>query len=429
MRLKAIARVFRYPIVYIIKILLFFIPKKRNLMVFSSWFGNNYSDNTMYLYEYLLKSKEYCVMWLTRNLDVYEELKNNGKPVRMLNSISGLWYQIRAKYLFSTIQLNDFNRYFLSNCIYIDLDHGIPFKRAGYDIDKANSAKDERLDNLFKKFVHYYSTATSYLSALMIRQSYHTPMNKILLCGKPREDLFFNKELQKGLNDSLRKIIGARRAITYMPTHRKCGDIKIDLFKILDLDFLDSFCEENNCVFIIKKHYYHSKEETDLSRFKNIFDLTQEKSINSQMLLAQTDVLISDYSSVCTEYLLLDRPLILYTYDIDWYKTVERGLFLPIECAIFGLQVNTAEELNHALSSIVLQGDLSEPKRKMAKEIYYDESIDYSCSSRQIIKLIKKESLNQYNQDWSSQIEEVASNKYLKGIEELLVNESIGYNC
>ena len=48
-----------------------------------------------------------------------------------------------------------------------------------------------------------------------------------------------------------------------------------------------------------------------------IIDLSKEREIND--LLFVSDILITDYSSVCFEFALLNRPMIFFAYDMNSY--------------------------------------------------------------------------------------------------------------
>lgn len=420
--MKKILRLFKPPFVFLIKLFLFAIPKNKKLVAISAWFGKQYADNTKFLFEHLLKTNDFHAIWLTRDRTVFSKLKSEHKPVAMLNSLRGIWIQIRAFVLVSTIQLSDFNPYFLCKCFYLDLDHGIPFKRAGFDIDKINEKKKEKDERMLMRFIKYYSTATSYLSALMIKSSYHLKLDRILLCGKPRNDLFFNKELQIGLNEKLARIIKDKKTIVYMPTHRQCGAVEIPVNRLFDFDKIQKICDEYGYIFIIKKHYYHKNEKTNVTGFKSVIDITDCKNIDSQMLLCQTNILISDYSSVCSEFLLLNRPIIHYAYDYEWYQKVERGIFLPIDKVSFGEVVNTKESVTNAIINAI-KNDAFKTKREEASKIYFDNSINYSCSSSMVVdylKLMKNGKINKF--DWTPYIEKNNANPFLKGIEELFLS-------
>ncbi|MFK4998737.1 CDP-glycerol glycerophosphotransferase family protein [Bacillus sp. N9] len=57
-----------------------------------------------------------------------------------------------------------------------------------------------------------------------------------------------------------------------------------------------------------------------------VFDFTNNESIND--LLFITDLLITDYSSVCFEFSLLNKPMIFYCFDLEEY-TRSRDFYTP----------------------------------------------------------------------------------------------------
>lgn len=397
---RTVYRLIRDSLILCCKGIISFIPKEQNLLLFTAWFGERYSDNTMFLYEYYQSNPKYKVVWTTKNKRVYEKLKKEGKLVVMSNTIKGVWTQIRAKVLFSTIQTSDYNPFFLSNCTFIDLDHGIIFKQVGYDIDK-NNTYIEKHDRIVKKNVRYYMTATSYLTHLMMMHSYHVDEKQILLCSKARLDYLFDES--KWLKDTpIYEIHKKAKTIVYMPTHRSCGEVKMFMSEILDLDFINGLCSKYGCFFIIKKHYYHKEEKEDLSQYDRIIDFTGEE-IDAQDMLVNADILISDYSSTYIDYLLLNRPLLLYTYDLEHYLKTERGLFVPFDQLSIGYQPKTKKELNEALLELLSRNeDKYLEQRNNVKSIYFDESLKNGEACSGIDKIVEKLMAGDYITDWNS---------------------------
>ena len=74
-------------------------------------------------------------------------------------------------------------------------------------------------------------------------------------------------------------------------------------------------------------------------------DLSDE-SINDLMYVS--DVLITDYSSCFYDFLLLQKPILFYVYDVERYSAT-RGVHYSIEETAPGLIVKTSEELIHIL--------------------------------------------------------------------------------
>lgn len=317
--------IFRIKIVHA---LLRLIPKQEGLVLCSAWFGQKYIDNTKYVYEYLINHSKYKVYWITKNRIIYTQLRKEKKPVILFNSIGGIWKQIRAQAVFSTVQFNDYNQWLLTNTIYIDLGHGHPIK------DPGKAFLQEPLLTLQKlkvANVHYYGIKASDFAKEKYQDVVPVNPDHIFISDFARNDVFVDLELRKGKNVIVDQYKRGRKAIVYMPTHRSDGRKPMDLDVILPLNEIQQFCQENNCVFIIKKHFYHRNEKMDLSGYSNIFDITNVDDIDPQVLLFQADVLISDYSACYIDYLLLDRPLMFYHYDLKDFQEQERSLYLPFE--------------------------------------------------------------------------------------------------
>lgn len=414
--LRSIYRIARDGLMVLIKYILLLIPKDNNLIIANAWFGQKYADNTMYEYEYLLTHTNFKVIWTTKNRQIYEQLKDEGKPVVLSNSLRGLWTQIRAKMLLSTIQHHDYNKFFLCNCILLDLDHGIIFKQVGFDINPTDTYQLTH-DKVVKRYVYYYMTTPSYLTEKMMEHSYHTTEDNTILCGKARLDYFFDGALRKE-NESLKELIGDRKTIVYMPTHRSCGEKQMNMEELLDLQYINELCEKHGYVFIIKKHFYHRKEGTSYtSKYNSIVDVT-DSTYDAQEMLYNADVLISDYSSCYIDYLLLDRPLVLYTYDLDNYLKEERGLFISFNDLDIGYQPSNRSELNEALTDIVSNGtDRYKEKRERAKSIYFDESLAIGDARKEICLIIQKLMAGQFKTNWGP----IAERELLKpGVQNLV---------
>ena len=109
------------------------VPKNSKLILFSSWNGYRYADNPMYQFEYLLKNSTYEVFWYTKDISIYQDLRNKNIPVVYAKSLKGIWMQTRAIMLVSSIQFGDYSPYFLGKCIYFDLGHGFKIKDSGFN--------------------------------------------------------------------------------------------------------------------------------------------------------------------------------------------------------------------------------------------------------------------------------------------------------
>ena len=384
-----------------LKIILRFIPKEKGLILFSAWFGQKYADNTRYTFETMLSKEEYRVKWYTVNKELYKELKSKSIPVVYGRSLVGIWQQIRAQMLVSTIQFGDFNQYFLSNCIYLDLDHGFSLKEVGLAIP-GTDGNYIKFQLLLRDHIDYWMSASSHFCMEKICECYKIEPAHVVKCNKPRTDVLFDKELREGKNILIDKIKDGRKAIVWMPTHRSCGDVKMPASQIFDLTKMEMLCKERDFVFIIKKHFYHREETEDFSKYPHIFDVTQE-DVDAQVILSQSDALISDYSSSYIEYLILDRPIILYAYDKEEYLKNERGLYIPLSENTAGEVVFNSDSLLNSVERITedwYDRTYAEGRHK-ARDLYFDAAVPTGRYREQAQEVIVQLMKGTYKPEWS----------------------------
>lgn len=386
--IKTIFHYLRRCLIVFNKIWMRFIPKNNQLILFTAWFGKKYADSSMYVFEYMLEHSNYSLYWYTLDSNVYAELKKKNIPVVHGKTLKGIWLQIRAKMLVASVQMDDYNPMFYQGAILLDLDHGFPIKQCGF-IRPAASKLWKEIQLLMRKGLQFYTTASSPYCLEQICKIHCVQPEQVIYVNKPRIDALFDLELRKGKNEIVDSVKQGRRAFVWMPTHRLSGHKSMEVNKILDLDLIQTICSTNNIVFIIKKHFYHRSEESDLSQYPNIYDLTNEE-LDTQILLAQADCLISDYSACYVDYLALNRPIILFCYDLDEYLKTDRDLLLPFAENTAGDIIKTNRELLNSMKRII--NDPNDSKfangRLNARNRYFGPNIEFGTSRAKVKEII-----------------------------------------
>lgn len=349
--INILLRPFRVLLILLCKSIAGVIPKDRKLVLFGAWFGQKYADNTKYLFEFCLGRSEVNPVWFTKSKSVFAYLSKQGKPVVYSKTLKGLFTQMRARMLVSTVDYGDFNYYFISNCIIFDQGHGVAIKHShdfGYE-----SKYQMFFDRLIHINVERYACATNPSLVEMVQDEVMIPNDHIVYANMARTDALFDDNIYDKRNDFLNSIINNRIVIVYAPTHRMQGKIAVRVEELFDLSEIQKLCERFNAVFIIKKHFYHRTEKTELERFDRIFDITNE-DIETQSLLCMTDILISDYSAIYIDFLATDRPIILYPYDYEEFCSSIRGLFLRMEDNPVGYKAKNQKELSECLENVLI---------------------------------------------------------------------------
>jgi len=181
----------------------------------------------------------------------------------------------------------------------------------------------------------YSETYTTFFNACMV-----TDPKKYIVSGAPRNDLLYLSDGKLNMKKIYGNKIDNHKIIFFMPTFREnyadnFNEIgKIFGFNEFSLERLNKFLEDNKCKLILKPHP-HSEELVlsyfDESHISNILILRNkdlvENSLDLYELLNATNMLITDYSSVFYDYLLLNKPMIFVPTDIDSYNN-ERGFII-----------------------------------------------------------------------------------------------------
>ena len=345
--------------------------KKRNpnLYVFGSWFGDKYADNSKYLYKYFLKKGENAY-WITKSKDVFYQLKQEGLPVALAYSKEGKRLCSTAGYIVTSTALSDINENVIGGATRIDLFHGIPLKKIMYDDEVGGKmlTKSQRIHEMLTRHAlkDYYVFSSSDIVSQSIRTAFRVNDDHILCYGLPRNDAFFDGSLnKKKFSDMEYKYV-----ISYLPTHRNAGKTPIPIEQLFDLKVLDVFCRDNKILFIIKKHFYHKSEKTDLSEYTNIIDLT-DQSYDTQELMYNSDVLITDYSSCYIDYLLLNRPIVFYSYDLEDYLRNDREMYYRYSDVAPGEVCTDFKQLYKTMKEIVESGFVIPSNQEKVRDMFF----------------------------------------------------------
>lgn len=156
---------------------------------------------------------------------------------------------------------------------------------------------------------------------------------KIIECGYPKEEVFFNdtgRIEQKVKKDF--KIDANTKILLYAPTFRDDKNYSVNDFPKINfhqlLNLLENKTQQKWCA-LIRLHPLDMKYENDFGPYdKKILNATHYSSM--QDLTLATEMFISDYSSGIFDFADLRRPAFLYVPDIDIYVE-KRGLYLKLE--------------------------------------------------------------------------------------------------
>lgn len=333
------------PIIYLVAI---FYPKTKDKYCFGSWFGKLYSDNSRYLYEAANDADGIDAIWITKSVEVQISLEQRGLKVFHAYSIQGLFHQLSAELMFCSVNSRDFNPFCIGpNTTLIQLWHGLPLKKIGYDV---KTTVPKRLRRWFRgRTVDSYSyvISPSYNFDEIFCSAFNIPVEKIIRAPYPRCVGMFQFE---GSQAELKLKYGIsldKKVALYLPTHRDEGKtITVISDTVSELVKYENVLDRLNIQIVIKLHFYDTRFIDVLKTSKNVICIYEDVDIYP--LLSISDLLITDYSSVIFDYYYLKKPVIIHAPDLVHYKLNNRELYLDI-CDFFIPDSQTVTELLNQL--------------------------------------------------------------------------------
>lgn len=258
-------------------------------------------------------------------------LKNNSKEYA--------GFLATSKYLFND---TSFPVYFIKKegQVYLNTWHGTPLKTLGRST--ANDYYD--IANLQKNFVaaDYLLYPSPYMTRWMLRDYMLRGIaeNKILQCGYPRNEIFFDQERGALLREQYG--FKNKQVIAYMPTWR--GNLRsVDAGQKDELQYmLDEIdCKLNDDqVMVVNLHPYVSNS-INYNVYRHIYKFPDH--LETYDFLNCSDILVTDYSSVFFDYAVSKKKIILFAYDEEEYFH-DRGVYMNFAELPF-VKVNTVDDL------------------------------------------------------------------------------------
>lgn len=342
------------PLKYILLAVSYIFPRNSNIWCF----GSAFNGNTKYLFLYMVNNQEKkrCI-WIGNKATV-EKINNWGYEAYQTWSLRGLFYCLTAgAYIYNSYPGN-INLYTMGGAKLVNLWHGIALKCIDRQIKtgpmaKCFHAKGVLYDLYYLNFRKHANVvlSTSPIMTENFSEAFDVPKERIVEGIYPRCDLFSKTETQ--ILDFIKKyeppyameLVNKIRSYTYtyiyMPTWRDTGDDFIENYGF-DFDKVNEVMVSQNRLFIIKMHPDSNlKIEHNLSNV-----LVIDSKIDLYPLLPFTDCLITDFSSIYFDYILMKgKHVILYLPDFDDYINKNRALKYPYDDVMKGVRAMSFSQL------------------------------------------------------------------------------------
>ena len=232
---------------------------------------------------------------------------------------------------------------------WVQLWHGTGlFKKFGYDL---LNDEDKKIMEMFAPKIDLVSVSSENVVDTYAR-NFYVDKSKVKPFGVPRNDFYDEKHLSDDYLSDLRESfekdypqLKGKKLVLYAPTFRE--DPKNNaVFDYFDIEkFLDELGDEYALAIRLHPNYKRFCDEEhniDLEDLTNRYDIINFTGLkDGQKLLLLSDILIADYSSI----MVLQKPIVLFAYDLDDYINEERGFYFDYKENVPGKIVYNMDEL------------------------------------------------------------------------------------
>ena len=131
---------------------------------------------------------------------------------------------------------------------------------------------------------------------------------------------------------------------------------------------------------LIKMHYYELDKIyfNFVNEHSHIHLLNNQETNDINRILHHIDVLITDYSSVFYDFLVLDRPILFAPFDLDEYQQIDRELYEDYTSATPGPICQNWNEIQIQLEKYFSEGDTYQTERKEIFNQYFQYSDNHN---------------------------------------------------
>lgn len=283
----------------------------------------------------------------------------------------------------------------------VNLWHGIALKRLFAVANPEIRSRADRVAYRRAERAHYAGlVASSDVDSYAMAAAFHPlAYSQIWITGLPRSDFlgmpyvklpgFLASEV-----DHIRELKGGRRMVTYAPTFRDPAIQGASCYQFTrtDIDRLKALLTRHNAVFGFRMHYFRKGDRLfnmgDFIDGRQIVDLGHDIINEIAPVIRETDLLITDYSSVYIDAIYLNKPVFSFAYDLSHYQTQQNGLLYDMKLAFPGPVVGDFESLLHALDvELSRPAQTSNPAYQMAQRLFFNHTDDQN--SKRLVERIK----------------------------------------
>lgn len=319
-----------------------FLHRDPHIVLFGSWMGTRFADNSRFLFQYLSENKEALhlkrVIWVTRKPEINDMLRKMNYESYLCGTKESKYWHLKSGVHILCNSTNHFGHDTDIDIQYsfgakkIQLWHGAGMKAVGASANRhvSNQFMKRLKSNYFINKImseggwgEAYFLTTSELQLEICLASFRCSKKVMFVSNYPRNcECLELLDEEKRVIDRIKQYKGT---ILYLPTFRDKGS---RYTHPLNEKGIKLFLKKNNYLWIEKQHSFSTIQQSD-NNDANVMHLNSAFDIN--VLYPFVNAIVSDYSTVTFDGVYRHIPVIMYTPDLDDYNKGSNGLLSGFE--------------------------------------------------------------------------------------------------
>ncbi|MCM1544645.1 MAG: CDP-glycerol glycerophosphotransferase family protein [Ruminococcus sp.] len=362
-----------YALLFNVYAKLFHVKKNRVALV--SMHNENFNDSLGAVYNQMKKTGDFDFVFITR-----QDLEVKAKNIFRVFSFFFIksFKLATSQYVFLNDNFMPMAKLnFREQTVVIQLWHaeGV-FKKFGLAISQPDEIRKNEIElNKRLSFVVCSSKAVAPLYA----EAFGVDESKVLPLGSARVDYFFsgaNAENLRKKIDELYPELQNKKLVLYAPTFRDDPKQNVNILSHFDIAAFNEALGGEYALLV----RLHPQLHESIDKIDGAVDATEFDDVRELVLAC--DVLITDYSSICMDFSILDKKTIFFAYDLEEYIAM-RDFYFDYETYVPGAVVRDTE---------AIIDEIRKPVDKEKNEKFKNFNFDFAdgSSAKRIVDYIMK---------------------------------------
>lgn len=325
-----------------------FIRTDDKLILLNSFGGRKYNDSPKVIFESMRADERFKNNVFVWAFEKPEQFNIPGARSIKIDTWEYFKTALKAKVWISSVNIERGLHFKKKNTIYINTWHGAGTKKIG---NACNGRKDYNFSAVDMMLVQ------SEFEREIFERDFLCKPQAIRKIGFPRNDeLFHITQDQKRAFREQFNIPEDKKVILYAPTWRdsKDGGLSYEFIPPLHIDKWKKMLSDEY-VMLFRMHTFTTKFDMHFDEFaRNVSDYE-----NLNHILAITDVLVTDYSTIVYDAAIANIPFICFGFDYDSYSK-ERGFYYDLNNEYPGGVLVTEQDVIDRIIGVNNKGAIDE---------------------------------------------------------------------